>query len=260
MNPIVILGMHRSGTSLVSNWLADSGLYLGNRLLQEDASNEKGHFEDLDFLELHKSFLKNRGLPEDGIVSETISKLGDSEINALSTILKEKGNPNTPWGWKDPRTCLFLQDYGKLLKDPFYLVIYRSPSEVAESLINRLKTRNYYRYRRPLKWLVDFQLNAKSNALRLHFEKSWALYNSNILSFIEGLNNRQFCLWSLERLKQNPEVFAKELSVKTNGTITLIPFEQVYSSRLLKNSNSKKITDPWAMETFKRLKELEVGL
>ena len=46
---LVILGMHRSGTSLVANWLHDCGLHVGDRLLEGTFANEKGYFEDLIF-------------------------------------------------------------------------------------------------------------------------------------------------------------------------------------------------------------------
>ena len=44
----VILGMHRSGTSVVSRGLKVLGVDLGNRLIVPDKFNPKGYWEDLD--------------------------------------------------------------------------------------------------------------------------------------------------------------------------------------------------------------------
>jgi hypothetical protein len=49
--------MHRSGTSLISQWLSHCGLHLGERLLGPGIGNAEGHFEDLDFLEFHEQIL-----------------------------------------------------------------------------------------------------------------------------------------------------------------------------------------------------------
>ena len=46
---IVVLGMHRSGTSLITHGLEALGAHLGSRLMPPNASvNAKGFFEDID--------------------------------------------------------------------------------------------------------------------------------------------------------------------------------------------------------------------
>ena len=46
----IVVGMHRSGTSVVAQWLSRSGLFIGDSLLGPNVGNEQGHFEDADFL------------------------------------------------------------------------------------------------------------------------------------------------------------------------------------------------------------------
>ena len=50
--------MHRSGTSLTSNWLHQCGLFLGENLIGPDIGNKFGHFENEDFLHLHVQTLR----------------------------------------------------------------------------------------------------------------------------------------------------------------------------------------------------------
>ena len=47
---LVVVGMHRSGTSLTTNWLQKCGLDIGAKLEGKEFSNPDGHFEDIDFL------------------------------------------------------------------------------------------------------------------------------------------------------------------------------------------------------------------
>ncbi len=59
---LIVVGMHRSGTSLTANWLARSGLFVGDTLLANRVDNPMGHFEDESFLHLHEDILKANGL------------------------------------------------------------------------------------------------------------------------------------------------------------------------------------------------------
>ena len=75
--PIVVAGMHRSGTSLVASVLSMLGVSLGSTLLGADRNNPKGYFEDTDFLRLNREML------------------------AAATIAGEPGHQD--WGWTEVR-------------------------------------------------------------------------------------------------------------------------------------------------------------
>src|SRR5436305_8144007 len=51
--PVVITGMHRSGTSLVASYLSTLGIHMGDRLIPADRRNPRGYFEAAAFAELH---------------------------------------------------------------------------------------------------------------------------------------------------------------------------------------------------------------
>ncbi|MCK4816954.1 hypothetical protein KA005_14390, partial [bacterium] len=57
--PIIILGMHRSGTSIVANMLHRIGISMGEDLLKSDKFNPNGYYEDADFLGINKGILTN---------------------------------------------------------------------------------------------------------------------------------------------------------------------------------------------------------
>ena len=61
--PVCIIGMHRSGTSMVANLLRRHGLSLGpdECLLGANESNQAGHFEHAGFVEINEALLKQLG-------------------------------------------------------------------------------------------------------------------------------------------------------------------------------------------------------
>src|SRR5215469_670527 len=54
---IIVLGGHRSGTSCAAGILHHLGVPVGEKLLGANTGNPAGHFEDVEFLRLHKRIL-----------------------------------------------------------------------------------------------------------------------------------------------------------------------------------------------------------
>ena len=134
---LMIMGMHRSGTSLVTNWLNKCGLFVGDQLVGIDIGNSTGHFEDREFLFIHQYFLKSRKQPSTGFITKKISPLDFKELKVLDALIEKRNTKHGQWGWKEPRTVLFLNDYKKLLPATKYLFIVRSFHETVSSLLSR---------------------------------------------------------------------------------------------------------------------------
>lgn len=141
-NPVVIVGMHRSGTSLTASFLEALGVDLGGNLLAADCHNAKGYFEDVDFLELQRQLLQARSRSDDGGWPDwgwtegealDLADLGDYVTAARQLI--EMRPADRRWGWKDPRTSLLLDFWDALLPDAVYLMAYRLPWDVADSIL-----------------------------------------------------------------------------------------------------------------------------
>lgn len=131
---LVIAGMHRSGTSFVSSILKEAGLHVGERLSPGEAGNTKGFFENTDFVHLHARILKQSGFNSWSL--ERITSISDDMRAELEETVRANAQDG-PWGWKDPRTTLFLDLWMALLPDVKYLFVYRSPWEVIDSLYRR---------------------------------------------------------------------------------------------------------------------------
>ena len=169
---LVITGMHRSHTSLVAQSIQTAGLFLGDSLVPEDSSNPKGHFESKEIVSFHESILSRSdmsGAPLFINPGRLESILDSSEVKAGASQVIQKNFDRPQFGFKDPRTSLFLPLWDKILPNAFYFFIFRHPAKVVQSLTNRRK-RRYGASFRPL------------DALR--FLNLWILTNQKILEFV----------------------------------------------------------------------------
>lgn len=141
--PVCVLGMHRSGTSLVTGVLKLLGIYLGpdSQLLPPNYGNPKGFWEHRQFLHLNDQVLAILGgswheLPRFFPGWETTPELADVRRQAQAFITDEF-HPSTRWAWKDPRTCLTLPLWKQIVPDLWFIVCVRNPVDTARSLHSR---------------------------------------------------------------------------------------------------------------------------
>ena len=135
--PLIIGGMHRSGTSLTASIFASAGLDLGPALLGACESNPLGHYEDLGFLDFHCRALVAQGLGSEGFTTGAHGSVPPALQPEAHALVAARMRPGIAWGWKEPRTVLFLDFWQQHLPDPRYVFVYRRPWEVADSLFRR---------------------------------------------------------------------------------------------------------------------------
>jgi hypothetical protein len=140
---VCILGMHRSGTSLLTRILNVIGLYLGpeNVLAQEGDCQPTGHWEHGPIMNLNHVILVRQGgswdEPPVFPPGWEISPAMDDLKQEARTFIQESFENAKTWGWKDPRTCLTLPFWQQLLPEMRYVLCLRNPVDVAHSLANR---------------------------------------------------------------------------------------------------------------------------
>ncbi|HZJ59441.1 MAG TPA: hypothetical protein VFD24_04170 [Chitinophagaceae bacterium] len=72
---LIITGMHRSRTSLVTQWLRQCGLFIGESTVGPDQGSRAGQVEDPDFLRMHERLLKKRNYSTTGLIYKPIRPL-----------------------------------------------------------------------------------------------------------------------------------------------------------------------------------------
>jgi len=144
---VVILGMHRCGTSLLANFLDAIGIDFGKNFLPHDEFNAEGYWENKDVLAAHEKILRVlKSEWKDPRISFEPDWLRKPEIQDLKhllieTVRSETNKTKSIWGFKDPRTSVLLpiwrEIFAELEIEPIYILAVRSPGAVAASLGRR---------------------------------------------------------------------------------------------------------------------------
>lgn len=143
---IFILGMHRSGTSMVARILSALGYYLGEAkdMLPPKPSNPEGFCERLDVVGINNQLLSLAHASWDW--PRPLNEKFWNRIDTIPSYQKLVGSTrelldmldgHAPWAIKDPRLCLTLPFWCELVPSGKYLVCLRNPFEVAQSLSHR---------------------------------------------------------------------------------------------------------------------------
>ena len=147
---VCVLGVHRGGTSAVARVLNLLGLYLGAEgdLIPPQADNPTGFWEHAGLVDVNERVLARIGsrnghrwpVWRDASTLDT----GWESSTALrpiawraEAIIRLHFGGHDLWGWKDPRTCLTLPFWQRLVPNLRYVICVRNPNDVAMSLAER---------------------------------------------------------------------------------------------------------------------------
>ncbi len=139
---VCVCGMHRSGTSMVSQLISRLGVYMGpEKVLRVFAAdNRDGFWEDDGFVGLNDEILRHFSGAWDAppLVEQGWERSRDLlSIRRKAKKLLRKRRGFGVWGWKDPRTSLTLPFWKRLIPGLRIIVCLRHPGEVAQSLKRR---------------------------------------------------------------------------------------------------------------------------
>ena len=141
---LIVLGMHRSGTSMLSGLLNELDLYLGDQLLEASKDNIKGYFENKAIVLENDSFLISLGLDWSNSLKFSNNIPGyliDSYKQKIKQLIQTEFKDTDVFVIKDPRLCrllfLWVDIFNDLNIEPKYLNIIRNPIEVTQSIKTR---------------------------------------------------------------------------------------------------------------------------
>jgi GT2 family glycosyltransferase len=144
---VVVLGMHRSGTSAIAGLLAQLGANFGHNLIPAANDNRKGFFEDADLVAFNNELLAALGVAWNSCKkiawsAATLDRLhaeyGDRACALLETITCDATGTHA---LKDPRISRLLPFWQQVFLrnevDVGFLWVIRNPDAVAKSLATR---------------------------------------------------------------------------------------------------------------------------
>lgn len=233
--PVIVIGMHRSGTTMIMRMLEELGLFVGKRL-------EDNH-EAIFFLELNDWMLHQCGGNwfHPGHISHLIEndKMRKLTVDYLCNLLKgvqvagytgvinflggmRPLQMTVPWGWKDPRNTFTLPVWLDIFPDARIIHIYRNGIDVARSLQVRAERelKEGIRLHEKRKRLALYRLTRKKGGFTkslgcLFMEEGfslWEVYVSKAFEHLARLKNASVTI-KYEDFVKEPERFLRELSV-----------------------------------------------
>jgi glycosyltransferase involved in cell wall biosynthesis len=143
---IVVLGMHRSGTSMTTRSLEALQVSLGDNLHSAAIDNPTGFWEDRDCLRINEDLLRHLGSAYDHLapawqISHTDPVIGELSIRAAETLKAKLQKTDGVWAFKDPRTCRLLGFWQPVMISAGYTTSFvlavRNPISVVRSLERR---------------------------------------------------------------------------------------------------------------------------
>lgn len=190
---ILILGMHRSGTSALTRALNMMGAYVGETedlLPAHPVDNPSGYWERFQIMLEHDRFFAECGHAWSKLANFDVRRTNagsrENLITRLRRILDGIAAPDAPLLFKDPRLCVLLPIWHVLLDEPVHIIAVREPGEIAASL-----------------------LKSHRGTFTSHF--LLALWEKYLRSALEELRGRQVLFVSYSRLLTEPAVQSARL-------------------------------------------------
>lgn len=105
-----IIGTPRSGSSLLAGIVHNLGINMGSKLMAACDHNEKGFYEDLEFINVHRHLYGTIPNLFDDPIAKNIETVKPAYINLVrQRCTQEK------WGVKDPRMVMILEEFSSYL-------------------------------------------------------------------------------------------------------------------------------------------------
>ena len=139
---LLVLGMHRSGTSALARTLNLVGAQLPSRLLEPGLDNVTGYWESADLTAVHDRVLESAGTSWEDFAPFPAfwhtSDVAESFRREILAVLERDFASSSLFVIKDPRICRLVPLWTSVLErsgvEAAFLIAFRNPIEVAESL------------------------------------------------------------------------------------------------------------------------------
>ncbi|NDW44275.1 hypothetical protein [Ruegeria sp. PrR005] len=142
---VLVLGMHRSGTSALTGFLQHIGFDMPNTPMAANEGNQRGYFESQKIYEMHRDLLRDAGTTWDYWTPQDPGWLSPEQAahyrDRAKALIAEEFGASRCFAIKDPRLCrlapFWIETLTSLKIRPLILHTHRNPVEVAQSLKKR---------------------------------------------------------------------------------------------------------------------------
>lgn len=255
--PVIILGMHRSGTTMITKLLENLGLFVGK---EKEINHEALFFWEINnwIFDIHTATpekphnlrYKNPACAQ--VIYESLEYFIQSSkrkqyLGKHASAYQNIKDIDFPFGWKDPKNTYTIDFWKHIFPNPKIIHIYRNPIDSVSSYIERdlvLKNKFEWNWKKKLKRQFLVSKNFHENFRLYNIEQGyelWQEYVSTALSLQHTHENyisikyEEFLANPKEQLQQlcdycglqtTDEQIAKEIaSIKTDRAYAFLSNE-----------------------------------
>lgn len=260
MQPLIVLGMHRSGTSLTVRLLRDLGIHMGDKLSRDAEAiyfqviNRRIYFTTGSSWSNIKS-LRNAMLSEQFVQGQTEKSLNilfPKQPFHLSADISKYFGPELWkslingkrifWGWKDPRTSLTFPIWLRIFPRARFLHIIRNGIDVAISMHRRAQKQR----QNLLKRIVQIDYSPRTLDF-MYCYQLWEDHMSFILENKDLIPQSNYMEMRYEDLLAKPEenllLIANFMEYPMREDLLLAACGQINRKRLDNANNAKLYQD-----------------
>ena len=226
-SPVIILGMHRSGTTMITKMLERLGLFVG---AEKEINHEALFFWEINnwIFDIHTATsekpynLRYTNPACRKIIHESLDYFVQSRkrkqyLGEFYSRYKSIQDMDMPFGWKDPKNTFTVDFWKHVFPNPRIIHIYRNPIDSVSSYIERdldLKNKFEWNWKKKLKrdWLVskNFHENFRLYNLNEGYDL-WEEYVSKALSLQQEFEH--YTAVRYEDFLEHPKVKLKALAI-----------------------------------------------
>ena len=137
-------------------------------------------------------------------------RFNQEEEEQARAFIQERSEQHQFWGWKDPRSVLFLEHWREISPETRFFFVWRPYVDVVESLMKRARVQN-----------LELTQVTLAQSLRI-----WIAYNQLVAQFKRKYPNEAILVASQSMQTQPQEVF-NLLKTKLGVELTYEPFSSV---------------------------------
>jgi hypothetical protein len=218
----VVLGMHKSGTTLVSQILHESGISMIEGTNRQQGYDAGQTYERQAVVDLNMAFLNWGNKTSLDVIPKEPVAVTQAQKEEMRAIIQACDDQHANWGFKDPRTCLTYESWLRELPSHRVVAIYRNYREV----LQHYKPSNSLR----------FPYFKAKNAL-----KAWIHYNERLLGILHHTKSPFVLLCYGDLMTKEPE-FGRL------SDFVGLPLKDSRSPRLYRNRSNDRASLPFVMK------------
>lgn len=225
-SPVIIVGMHRSGTTMITKMLENLGLFVG---AEKEINNEALFFWEINnwIFELHTSTaekphnLRYTNPSCKKVIIESLeyfiqSKKRKQYLGNFADELESIKDIRFPYGWKDPKNTFTIEFWKEIFPDPKVIHIYRNPIDSVSSYIERdleLKNKFEWNWKKKFKRDMLISKNFHQNFSLTTIEDGYDLWEEYVSKALSLKNNFNYMEVKYEDFLEEPLKHLNNLAV-----------------------------------------------